>query len=398
MTEYKSVIVVQTDESEQPTNLLSLEGTGDTISDEVLSEGVRGAVSGVSSVSSTVYDNSGTWDEVTSVSSTVFDNSGTWNEVIGVSSTVFDNSGTWDEVIGVSSTVFDNSGTWGTGGGSFTGSAVASGIAVLNTTNPNETSSLTLDVAVGPRHGGILVADLANETVKWDQLAFEVLSPGSVQIGTDLDRDATFVMEDINMSMDGGNITSTSGSVNARVVQAGLGGVSSLGPIIGYDSDTGVSTLGPILTDASANLSGLPYPPPVSYAQMNGAGTAATSEINFGAGVTPTEVSDPYGQITWNNTDKDWDLSEDGTYRVEATLSISTDTVTTVAIKIKNDTSIKNLYSAHGVHTAEDPEEVSIQAMFTAAAGSTISVTITSDNSANINLDRGSAVTITRVR
>ena len=117
MTEYKSVIVVQTDESEQPTNLLSLEGTGDTISDEVLSEGVRGAVSGVSSVSSTVYDNSGTWGTgggsgVSSVSSTVFDNSGTWNEVTSVSSTVYNNSGTWDEVIGVSSTVYDNSGTW----------------------------------------------------------------------------------------------------------------------------------------------------------------------------------------------------------------------------------------------------------------------------------------------
>ena len=53
MTEYKSVIVVQTNEAGQPTNLLSLED-GDTISDEVLSPEVRGAASAVEGVSATV--------------------------------------------------------------------------------------------------------------------------------------------------------------------------------------------------------------------------------------------------------------------------------------------------------------------------------------------------------
>jgi hypothetical protein len=62
MTEYKSVIVVQTNEAGQPTNLLSLED-GDTISDDVLSLGVRGAASAVEGVSATVYANSATWDE-----------------------------------------------------------------------------------------------------------------------------------------------------------------------------------------------------------------------------------------------------------------------------------------------------------------------------------------------
>ena len=62
MTEYKSVIVVQTNEAGQPTNLLSLED-GDTISNDVLSPGVRNAASGFDGVSATVYDNSATWDE-----------------------------------------------------------------------------------------------------------------------------------------------------------------------------------------------------------------------------------------------------------------------------------------------------------------------------------------------
>jgi hypothetical protein len=53
MTEFKSVIVVQTNESGQPTNLLSLED-GDTISNEVLNNDVRNAASGFSTLETSV--------------------------------------------------------------------------------------------------------------------------------------------------------------------------------------------------------------------------------------------------------------------------------------------------------------------------------------------------------
>ena len=92
MTEYKSVIVVQTNEAGQPTNLLSLED-GDTISDDVLSPEVRGAASAVQGVSATVYDNSTAWAagidagtlaDIQSVSGTVKDTSG---DLVNASST-----------------------------------------------------------------------------------------------------------------------------------------------------------------------------------------------------------------------------------------------------------------------------------------------------------------------
>ena len=114
MTEYKSVIVVQTNEAGQPTNLLSLED-GDTISNDVLSPGVRNAASGFDGVSATVYDNSATWeagidagtlDDITSVSATVKDTSG---DLVNASSTFNTFSGNIQaSTVYVSSVVDDN--------------------------------------------------------------------------------------------------------------------------------------------------------------------------------------------------------------------------------------------------------------------------------------------------
>jgi len=88
MTEYSAIVVVQTNEADQPTNLLAL-NEGDTISSGVLPASVRQAVSGVSEVSSTVYDNSSSWGlgldagtraDIESVSATVRDTSGDYTE------------------------------------------------------------------------------------------------------------------------------------------------------------------------------------------------------------------------------------------------------------------------------------------------------------------------------
>ena len=88
MTEYSAIVVVQTNEADQPTNLLAL-NEGDTISSGVLPDSVRQAVSGVSEVSSTVYDNSSSWGlgldagtraDIESVSGTVRDTSGDYTE------------------------------------------------------------------------------------------------------------------------------------------------------------------------------------------------------------------------------------------------------------------------------------------------------------------------------
>jgi environmental stress-induced protein Ves len=88
MTEYSAIVVVQTNQADQPINLLAL-SEGDTISDEVLSRNIRDAASGVNEVSSTVYNNSGAWElgldeatrrDIESVSGTVRDTSGDYTE------------------------------------------------------------------------------------------------------------------------------------------------------------------------------------------------------------------------------------------------------------------------------------------------------------------------------
>jgi len=130
---------------------------------------------------------------------------------------------------------------------------------------------------------------------------------------------------------------------------------------------------------------------------MDGDGTAAASETKFGAGVTPTTVEDSTGHITWDNTNKEFDISVAGTYHVLATLNMYVDATTLPTIRIKNGATTKNSYVAHGVHSAERPEEITIQAAFTCAASDTITVTFQDDAATDINLKAGSSVIVRRL-
>jgi hypothetical protein len=148
---------------------------------------------------------------------------------------------------------------------------------------------------------------------------------------------------------------------------------------------------------SSITVSSCPIPNPVCVAMMGGAGTAGSTEIKFGAGVTPTTVNDGSLQITWDNANSEFDIAADGTYHVLATLVLTVATSTLPTIRIKKDTTVINHYLAHGIHSAEDPEEVTIQAAFACESGDSITVTFEDDASTNINLERGSAVTVRRL-
>ena len=152
-----------------------------------------------------------------------------------------------------------------------------------------------------------------------------------------------------------------------------------------------------VTVEESLTVSTCPVPAPVCYAQMDGDGTAAASETKFGAGVTPTTVEDSTGHITWDNTNKEFDISVAGTYHVLATLNMYVDATTLPTIRIKNGATTKNSYVAHGVHSAERPEEITIQAAFTCAASDTITVTFQDDAATDINLKAGSSVIARRL-
>jgi hypothetical protein len=148
---------------------------------------------------------------------------------------------------------------------------------------------------------------------------------------------------------------------------------------------------------SSITVSSCPIPNPVCVAMMGGGGTAGSTEIKFGAGVTPTTVTDGSNQITWDNSNSEFDIAADGTYHVLATLVLTVAGTTLPTIRIKEGSNVKNHYLAHGLHSAEDPEEVTIQAAFECAAGESITVTFEDDGSTDINLERGSAVTVKRL-
>ena len=158
-----------------------------------------------------------------------------------------------------------------------------------------------------------------------------------------------------------------------------------------------IASGGGVTVEESLTVSTCPVPAPVCYAQMDGDGTAAASETKFGAGVTPTTVQDSTGHITWDNTNKEFDISVAGTYHVTATLVLNVGTTTLTTIRVKNGATAKNTYTDHGTHAAEDPEEVTIQAAFTCAASDSITVTFQDDAATNINLMAGSSVTVRRL-
>jgi hypothetical protein len=158
-----------------------------------------------------------------------------------------------------------------------------------------------------------------------------------------------------------------------------------------------IASGGGVTVEESLTVSTCPVPAPVCYAQMDGDGTAAASETKFGAGVTPTTVQDSTGHITWDNTNKEFDISVAGTYHVMATLVLNVGTTTLTTIRVKNGATAKNTYVDHGTHAAEDPEEVTIQAAFTCAASDSITVTFQDDGATNINLMAGSSVTVRRL-
>ena len=158
-----------------------------------------------------------------------------------------------------------------------------------------------------------------------------------------------------------------------------------------------IASGGGVTVEESLTVSTCPVPAPVCYAQMDGDGTAAASETKFGAGVTPTTVTDGTGHIAWDNTNKEFDISTAGTYHVLATLNLNVGTTTLTTVRIKNGATAKNTYTNHGTHAAEDPEEVTIQAAFACAASDSITVTFQDDAATNINLMAGSSVIVRRL-
>jgi hypothetical protein len=134
-----------------------------------------------------------------------------------------------------------------------------------------------------------------------------------------------------------------------------------------------------------------------SYMQMTSDGTAGTTELNIGRGATQTVVEDGSTNIVWDSANNEFDVSATGTYHVLANLVLDVAATATIDLKIKKNTTAMNTFAAHGVHSAEDPEEVTMQCVFTASAGDTISVTFDELGSNNVTPKSGTNIMVKRL-
>ena len=134
-----------------------------------------------------------------------------------------------------------------------------------------------------------------------------------------------------------------------------------------------------------------------SYMQMTSDGTAGTTELNIGRGATQTVKEDGSNNIVWDSANNEFDVSATGTYHVLANLVLSVAATATIDLKIKKNSTAQNTFAAHGVHSAEDPEEVTMQCVFDATAGDTISVTYDETASNNVTPKSGTNIMVRRL-
>ena len=134
-----------------------------------------------------------------------------------------------------------------------------------------------------------------------------------------------------------------------------------------------------------------------SYMQMTSDGTAGTTELNIGRGATQTVKEDGSTNIVWDSANNEFDVNATGTYHVLANLVLDVAATATIDLKIKKNTTAQNTFAAHGVHSAEDPEEVTMQCVFDATAGDTISVTYDELGSNNVTPKSGTNIRVRRL-
>jgi hypothetical protein len=133
-----------------------------------------------------------------------------------------------------------------------------------------------------------------------------------------------------------------------------------------------------------------------SYMQMTSDGTAGFSELNIGRGATQTTNEDGSNNIVWDSANNEFDVSATGTYHIIANLVFNAAATASVTIAIKKNTTAQNSF-VNTINSAEDPEEVTIQAVVDATAGDTISVIFDEAGSVSVTPKSGSNIMVKRL-
>jgi len=143
------------------------------------------------------------------------------------------------------------------------------------------------------------------------------------------------------------------------------------------------------------STSACPIPNPYAYAQLDSDGTDSGSETNVGAGATVTNKVSNSDHITWNDTDKQFNVSGGGTYECVGVIILEGGSALVTLTVRKSGVDV--LAGVPRVHATVDPLEHTIRAVFDCSPGDTVDITY--DAAANtVKAITGSTMTVKRLK
>jgi hypothetical protein len=175
-----------------------------------------------------------------------------------------------------------------------------------------------------------------------------------------------------------------------------ISGAANFGDII-----TAAGTIkGATLSATNIAASTCPIPAPYCFMQTTTDGTSTPDETNIGGGATVTVFGTNPNYITWNDTDKAFNLSAAGIYEINAVVNLSVDSTTTMTLKIVKKTggfsSVLNTFDVR-MHSSIDPQENSISTVYKAVVGDSVYATYEDDGSTDITPVAGCTIMIRRL-
>jgi hypothetical protein len=139
-----------------------------------------------------------------------------------------------------------------------------------------------------------------------------------------------------------------------------------------------------------------PIPLPFGYMQLDSDGTDTTASALVGAGATVTNIVSDSDDITWNDTNKQFQVSAAGTY--ECLGNITFEGGATLVLVTINKSSVPVLSVTPRVHSTVDPVERTVRAIFTAVAGDTVDIGYDAQSGNSVKPITGSTISLKRLK
>tara|TARA_Y100000310_G_scaffold7787_1_gene8479 strand:+ start:3244 stop:4071 length:828 start_codon:yes stop_codon:yes gene_type:complete len=176
----------------------------------------------------------------------------------------------------------------------------------------------------------------------------------------------------------------------------GISGAANFGATVSAAGDI----KGLALSATNITASTCPIPAPYCFMQTTTDGLSSSDEKHIGDEATVETRGTNSAYITWNDTDKAFNVSADGVYEVHAIVSLGVAATTTVALGIVKATGavevVKNTYNLR-MHSSIDPQENSIATVTDAAAGDAFWVTYEDDASTAVTPTEGCTIMVRRL-